>query len=203
MALVRHSRSGRSAKLFKGQGGQKPSAPAPLRQRSPGDAPQRPIPLRPSDQKAAAQPARSNPARSNPAQSNPAQSDVVQTLPRPQTTPSWLKLLLVLQRTSSAFTFVLVIGLLVVYGWTVYTQQRWGKAYSRMETLQKQERQLMAANEVIKNQMAKQAETPDSGLVLPEPGNTIFLAPAPQRPPVTPEVNLPPPQPIPARPLGY
>ena len=108
-----------------------------------------------------------------------------------------------MQRTSSAFTLALVIGLLVVYGWTVYTQQRWGRAYSRMEALQKQERQLMAANEVIKNQMAKQAETPDSGLVLPEPGNTIFLTPAPERPPVTPEVNLPPPQPIPARPLGY
>ena len=33
--------------------------------------------------------------------------------------------------------------------------------------------------------------------------NTVFLAPAPQRAPVEPEVNLPPPQPIPARPLGY
>ena len=199
MALVRHSRSGRSAKLFKTKReGQRADAPNPARQRSQGEAPQRPIPLRSAQQPATAQPTRLTSARSD-----AAQSDVVQTLPRPQTTPSWLKLLLVLQRTSSAFTFFLVIGLMVVYGWTVYTQQRWGRAYSRMETLQKQERQIMAANEVIKNQMAKQAETPDSGLVLPEPGNTIFLTPAPQRPSVTPEVNLPPPQPIPARPLGY
>ena len=192
MASARNSRSGRSAKFFKRQGGQKGAdAPTPLRQRPPQGGsergseresmPQRPIPLHPSV----------------------APSDVVQTLPRPQTNPSWLKLLLVLQRTSSAFTFLLVVGLLVVYGWTVYTQQRWGRAYNRMEALQKQERQMMAANEVIKNQMAKQAEVPDSGLVLPEPGNTIFLTPAPQRPPVTPEVNMPPPQPIPARPLGY
>jgi hypothetical protein len=184
MASARNSRSGRSAKFFKRQEEQKGAdAPIPLRQRpSQGDS-QRPIPLRPSQKV--------------------APSDVVQTLPRPQTNPSWLKLLLVLQRTSSAFTFLLVVGLLVVYGWTVYTQQRWGRAYNRMEALQKQERQMMAANEVIKNQMAKQAEIPDSGLVLPEPGNTIFLTPAPQRPPVTPEVNMPPPQPIPARPLGY
>jgi hypothetical protein len=107
------------------------------------------------------------------------------------------------QRFSSVPTLLLIIGLLIVYGWTVYTQQRWGKAYSHLEALQKQERQLTATNEVLKNQMAKQAEAPDVGLVLPDPGNTIYLTPAPQRPAVEPEVNLPPPQPIPARPLGY
>jgi hypothetical protein len=131
------------------------------------------------------------------------QTDIVQALPRQSASPPWLKALLLLQRTSSVITFILVISLLAVYGWTVYTQQRWGQAYSRMEALQKQERQLMAANEVIKNQMAEQAEAPDVGLVLPQPGNTIFLTPAPSRPPIEPEVNLPPPQPIPARPLGY
>ncbi|MBD3882247.1 hypothetical protein IFO70_10800 [Phormidium tenue FACHB-886] len=136
-------------------------------------------------------------------QPTPSQADVVQALPRPQAPLPWLKALVLLQRTSSVLTFGLVVGLLVVYGWTVYTQQRWGQAFNRLEALQKQERQLMAANEVIKNQMAEQAEVPAVGLVLPEPGNTIFLTPAPQRPPVEPEINLPPPQPIPARPLGY
>jgi hypothetical protein len=189
MASARNSRSGRSARPVQAQ-----------RRAQEESKLQRPIPLRPVDRSA------NRPADRVPlevARSAGAQSDVVQALPRSQATPSWLRLLLGLQRTSSALTFALVLGLLVVYGWTVYTQQRWGRAYSRMETLQKQERQLMAANEVIKNQMAKQAEVPDSGLVLPEPGNTIFLTPAPQRSPVTPEVNFPPPQPIPARPLGY
>jgi len=132
-----------------------------------------------------------------------ARNAVVQQLPRPQVVPPWLKTLLHVQRTSSFVTFSLMIGLLAVYGWTVYTQQRWGSAYSHLEVLQKQERQMTAASEVLKNQMAKQAEAPDVGLALPDPGNTVFLAPAPQRLPVEPEVNLPPPQPIPARPLGY
>jgi hypothetical protein len=128
---------------------------------------------------------------------------VVKELPRPQSAPPWLKLFLRVQQASSVMTLLLIVALLTVYGWTVYTQQRWGQAYHRLETLQKRERQLTAANEVLKNQIAKQAEAPEVGLVLPAPDNTIFLAPAPQRPPVEPEVNLPPPQPIPARPLGY
>ena len=128
---------------------------------------------------------------------------VVQQLPLSQTVLPGLKILLQVQRASSWVSFSLIIGLLAVYGWTVYTQQRWGSAYSHLEALQKQERQMTAASEVLKNQMAKQAEAPDVGLALPEPGNTVFLTPAPQRPPVEPEVNLPPPQPIPARPLGY
>ncbi|HEY9628406.1 MAG TPA: hypothetical protein V6C84_13985 [Coleofasciculaceae cyanobacterium] len=132
-----------------------------------------------------------------------AHQAVVQQLPKPQAAPPWLKTLLHVQRASSFLTFSLIISLLAVYGWTVYTQQRWGSAYSHLEALQKQERQMTAANEVLKNQMANQAELPDVGLMLPEPGNTVFLIPAPQRPPVEPEVNLPPPQPIPARPLGY
>ncbi|NJR65719.1 MAG: hypothetical protein HC772_10935 [Leptolyngbyaceae cyanobacterium CRU_2_3] len=49
--------------------------------------------------------------------------------------------------------------------------------------------------------MAKQAEVPGVGLVLPDPGNTIYLTPAPQRSLVEPEVNLPPPQPIPRSPF--
>ncbi|MBW4657610.1 MAG: hypothetical protein KME15_02965 [Drouetiella hepatica Uher 2000/2452] len=132
-----------------------------------------------------------------------ARNSVVQQLPRPQTAPPWVKMLLNVQRTSSLVTFSLIIGLLAVYGWTVYTQQRWGRAYTHLESLQKQERQMTAASEVLKNQMAKQAEAPDVGLALPDPGNTVFLTPAPQRAAVEPEVNLPPPQPIPARPLGY
>jgi hypothetical protein len=131
------------------------------------------------------------------------QRPVVQAMPQRQPAPAWLRVLVKIQRLSSVSTLLLIMGLLVSYGWTVYTQQRWGQAYSQLGALQKQERQLTAANEVLKNQMARQAEAPAVGLVLPDPGNTIYLAPAPQRPAVEPEVNLPPPQPIPARPLGY
>lgn len=98
--------------------------------------------------------------------------------------PGWLRLLLVAQRGSSVLTFVLVAVTIVIYGWTVCSQQLWSREYQRLENLQRQERQTTAANEVLKNQMAREAAAPNSGLVLPNPSNTIFLQSAPQRPPV-------------------
>ncbi|NJR65720.1 MAG: hypothetical protein HC772_10940 [Leptolyngbyaceae cyanobacterium CRU_2_3] len=94
-----------------------------------------------------------SPAPQHPAPQPPAtwtQSPVVRALPRPQPAPAWLKVLIKVQRLSSMPTLLLIIGLLAVYGWTVYTQQRWGQAYRHLEALQKQERQLTAASEVLK-----------------------------------------------------
>lgn len=127
----------------------------------------------------------------------------VKVLPTAKPLPFWVKSLLFVQRGSAVVSLLLVLGGLAVYGWTVYTQQRWGHAYGRLEQLQKRERQLLAANEVLKNQIAKQSEAPGAGLVLPNPDDTIFLSPAPLRPTVKPEVDSPSPEPIPARPLGY
>jgi hypothetical protein len=110
--------------------------------------------------------------------------------------------LLRFQQTASLMTLLLAAGVLITYGWTVYIQQRWGQQYDRLETLKKQERQLISANEVLKNQMADQAENPKSGLLLPDPSNAIFLTPAPQRPEVKP-TTVPSTEPSPTRPLGY
>ncbi len=117
--------------------------------------------------------------------------------------PLWVTVLLRLQQGSSLVTLSLIVGAMVVYGWTVYIQQRWGQEYERLETLKKQERQLISANEVLKNQMAEQAESPTAGLLLPNPNNAIFLAPAPQRPAVKPKPPVPPSDSSPNRPLGY
>ncbi|NJO40190.1 MAG: hypothetical protein HC769_12615 [Cyanobacteria bacterium CRU_2_1] len=129
--------------------------------------------------------------------------EVVKSLPQPKPAPAWLSVLLRAQQASSVLTFLLVIAVLAVYGWTVYAQQRWGQEYRNLEALKKQERQLIATNEALKNQIAQQAEAPNGGLVLPDPSTTIFLTPASPRPMVEPEINLPPPQSIPAKPLGY
>ncbi len=139
----------------------------------------------------------------SPGQSSRGNSSVVKVLPTAKPLPFWVKSLIVVQRGTAVLSLVLVLSGLAVYGWTVYTQQRWGHAYGRLERLQKRERQLLAANEVLKNQIAKQAEAPGAGLVLPNPDDTIFLSPAPLRPTVKPEVDSPSPEPIPARPLGY
>ena len=120
---------------------------------------------------------------------------------RPQQ-PLWLNLLLWTQRGSSVMTLMLGAAILVTYGWTVYIQQQWGREFDRLEAMKKQERQLVSTNEVLKNQMAEQAEKPTAGLLLPDPSNAIFLTPAPQRPDVK-ASPTPPAEAAPTRPLGY
>jgi hypothetical protein len=128
---------------------------------------------------------------------------VVRTLPQPQPLPTWLKLLMRVQKGSTVMTFLLMGTVLAVYGWTVVTQQRWGHEYRRWGALQKHEQQLMATNEVLKNQMAQQAENPKAGLVAPDPSSMIFLTPAAPRPAVRPDVEASTPDALPNRPLGY
>ncbi|MBW4648309.1 MAG: hypothetical protein KME06_06365 [Kastovskya adunca ATA6-11-RM4] len=117
--------------------------------------------------------------------------------------PWWWRSLLFLQRGSSLATFFLVAMTLTIYSWTVYNQQQWMREFKKLETLQRQERNLTTTNEVMKDQLAQQAEKPGTGLVTPSPANTIFLPPAPPRqvfiaPPQNSEPNL-----IPEAPMGY
>ena len=95
--------------------------------------------------------------------------------------PIWLLSLCGWQRRFSVATFVLVVGMLAVYGWTAYSQQKWFQAYRKLETLKSQERQLTTTNEVLKNKIAEQAEKPIMGLVPPNPSEAIFLVPTSQR----------------------
>lgn len=117
--------------------------------------------------------------------------------------PIWLSPLLFIQRSSDIVTFVLVASTLCLYSWTVYTQQQWSQEYRKLENLQRDERHLTTTNAVIKDQLAKLAEKPATGLVSPSPANTIFLTPAPQR-----QVRSNPNQtansePVAKNPLGY
>lgn len=114
--------------------------------------------------------------------STPSRSAVVRALPASRSMPSWLRLLLVAHRGSSIVTFLLITAVLTIYGWTVQTQQIWGREYSRLEDLQRQERQIITANEVLKDNIALQAEDPASGSVAPTPDNAVYLDPAPLRP---------------------
>jgi len=85
-----------------------------------------------------------------------------------------------LQSRFSGVTFLLVTAMLTVYGWTVYSQNIWNQAYQKARILQRHERQLTTTNEVLKNQMALQAEQPAT-LVRQSCQVVIFLKPAPQR----------------------
>jgi hypothetical protein len=89
---------------------------------------------------------------------------------------------MILQRGSDVITLILGIVTLTIYSWTVYTQQQWTQEYRKLGTLQRNERDLTTTNEIIKDQLAQQAERPATGLVTPTTANTLLLSPAPQRP---------------------
>jgi hypothetical protein len=128
----------------------------------------------------------------------------VERLPNYGQKPGWLRSLLAAQLGSKLATFVLIAATLAIYAGTVYTQQMWSRQYRKLENLQRQERQMTAANEVLKNQLAQQAENPDTGLVAPTPDNRIFLQPAPQgRAEIANRTVRSAPEPAPTAPLGY
>uniref|UniRef100_B8HTI8 Uncharacterized protein n=1 Tax=Cyanothece sp. (strain PCC 7425 / ATCC 29141) TaxID=395961 RepID=B8HTI8_CYAP4 len=117
--------------------------------------------------------------------------------------PRWLTALIRLQHVSTAGTLLIVGALLPLYGWGSLTQHNWGKRFSELEHLQRQERQLLADREMRKYQVAEQAERQPLGLVREVPGNTLFLPTAAVKTPSTsadlvdqPAAPLPVPSPI-------
>lgn len=101
-----------------------------------------------------------------------------QTVPaswRSRSVPSWLLPLHLWQRRFGIATYILITGMLAVYGSTVYSQQKWSQEYRKLENLQRDERQLITKNEVLKNHLAKEAEQPVTELVAPNPADAIIL----------------------------
>ncbi|MFN6462113.1 MAG: hypothetical protein RMZ41_009735 [Nostoc sp. DedVER02] len=93
------------------------------------------------------------------------------------TAPLWLLRLYTFHRYSTVLAFLLVASTLAVYGWTVYSQELWGKSYRRLQNLQRHERMLTTTNATLTNKMAKEAEQSTAGLVSPTPEGMIFLSP--------------------------
>ncbi len=123
------------------------------------------------------------PTSSHKRQTTPkAKNQTVQFPQRSRSLPLWLIRISHLQQRFCAVSWLLVIAMLTVYGWTVYSQQKWSQAYSKLENLQLYERQLMRTNEVIKDDLAQQAGHPDMGLVLPNPADAIVLQPVTRHP---------------------
>ncbi len=118
----------------------------------------------------------------NASRSHQTNRETAKILPQSESIPLWLSWLIQWQRRSSVVTFLLVGATLAVYGGTVYTQQLWNREYRQLETLQLQQRQLTAAGEVVKNELARQAEQQDTGLVPATPNTNLFLQPAQQQP---------------------
>lgn len=122
--------------------------------------------------------------------SNPARFDdrkVENLKMRSPRLPGWLRALLFLQQSSATIAFFLIAATLGVYAWTVYAPKQWSQEYKKLETLHRHERHLTATNETLKNQLAQQAERPETGLANPQPQNAIFLAPTAKSRLITPK----------------
>jgi hypothetical protein len=113
--------------------------------------------------------------------SNRPEASAIEVLPDRQSGPVWLRSLLRVQRASGAAAVLLLGGALTLYGLTVYSEQRWSQEYQKLETLRLREQQLSAASEVLKHQLAKDAQNPESGLAQQKPADTIFLQPTQER----------------------
>lgn len=117
--------------------------------------------------------------------------------------PGWLRSLLLVQRTSDLVAFLLCFTTLMLYSWTVYTQQQWTKAFRQLETLQRNERHLTTANAVMKDHLAQEAENPGTGLVNPSRNNTILLPPTQERKFKKANTQTPQSESVGKTPLGY
>ncbi|MGL5062037.1 MAG: hypothetical protein ACRC62_18855 [Microcoleus sp.] len=133
--------------------------------------------------------ARARQAKTGPQLPNYPASEVVpvrpqvselKVLPDLQGRPAWLRSLLRVERASAAAAFLLVGCAMGLYGLTVYGQQQWNEEYQKLENLRLSEQQLSAASEVMKNQLAKEAENPQTGLVPQNPSDMIFVEQAPE-----------------------
>ncbi|MDM3856075.1 MAG: hypothetical protein PT120_14525 [Aphanizomenon gracile PMC649.10] len=120
------------------------------------------------------------------------------------TLPEWLLRMYMVNRYSSILAFLLVVATLIVYGWTVYSQELWSDSYRKLQSLQRHERQLNTANATLTSKMAQEAEQPGTELVSPTSQRTIFLPPTSNNYPRSSfSTSQPEPQPEPPSPLGY
>lgn len=111
----------------------------------------------------------------------PDGSDSALSFPDKSKLPWRLRLLNRVQQGSTVVTGLLFTGALVAYASTVYIDKSTGRALVELDALQGESQQLTSANEAIKQSLAEQAVEADSGLKPYDPGDVLFLSPAPQR----------------------
>ena len=134
------------------------------------------------------------------------QSGTVKRLePKHNRLPQSVRVLKAIEKVVCVCTVGLGAATIGIYSLTVQTQQEWMQKYNHLQNLERYERQLGTASEILKNRMASQAETSATGLVPQNPETTIFLDPVQQRPLSSfseTSWNLAP-EPLSSSPLGY
>ncbi|MEO1145203.1 MAG: hypothetical protein AAFY26_06365 [Cyanobacteria bacterium J06638_22] len=148
-----------------------------------------------------ATPPRPTPIHPTPTRSAPN----VRRLSTAKPIPGWLRAMAIAQGIALPLTFAMVGIMGIVYGWSVYTQQRWSQNYDQLDQLWQREQQLLAADEAFKNELAQQAMNENNALVVSDLNSTLFMdAPPPVAPrPVAPTEAIAPALQSPNRPLAY
>ena len=124
-----------------------------------------------------------NRSRSTPLKARSHNSSV-KPLPSAMPMPAWLKLLKKTEQASLMLTSLFVTGAVFTYGWSMYSQQQWGKEYQRLDHLRLNERQLSTSSEWIKNDIARKNDPKSHGLVPRTRDSIVVIPPAPIRPPL-------------------
>ncbi|MGB3494871.1 MAG: hypothetical protein WBA57_19230 [Elainellaceae cyanobacterium] len=125
---------------------------------------------------------------------------VVKPLPKARMQPRWLTQLRIAQRCSTVVATGLVAAALVIYGTTVYTQQRWGNQYSELNQAEKERSLMDAFGGSLKQNYAEQASQPGSPLSgQPTPQYKIPLEPESLRP----LIEIPPEEPTVDQPHNF
>jgi hypothetical protein len=103
--------------------------------------------------------------------------------------PVWILSLRSLQRRFGIATYLLIAGMLVVYGSNVYIDQKWNQEYHKLRDLQRYERRLTSTNEMLKNQLASEAEQPGANLSSPNPAGAVILKSSSDKSELPKEIN--------------
>lgn len=89
-------------------------------------------------------------------------------------TPWWLRSLFFLKYGSGLVMGGLILATLTVYGSNVSTQRQWSENYQKLDSLRRTERQLVVANEIIKNKAAQESSTTKE-VIKADPSRRIYL----------------------------
>jgi hypothetical protein len=117
--------------------------------------------------------------------------------------PGWLRLLKKTEKISLVVTFGLVSAAVATYGWAVYSQQQWGTSFSHLNTLRRDERQLLKSSELMKNDIARHNDPKQYGLVPRNAEHIVVIPPAPLRSALPTRNSGPDPKAKPITPIGY
>lgn len=90
-------------------------------------------------------------------------------------TSLWLKSLGVLKWGTGIGSVLILASLLPLYGWSALCQYQWGQSYRQLEQLKQQERELLAAQQSQRHQVAEQIERQPQGLVRQGPQQVVFM----------------------------